>query len=181
MDDFLLEARILFGNPQFWTDGSVQAVIPGMDKENTLYVSNLKDVLFETMIFQGHQIAVMGLNPIGIALAYQLQNNGHNVTLLPSGIESPEVRNRLLGPDVQAFFKRNEITLVPHSAKALRGAQIHCQSGYCSFVCEGRFIEEGTAVEHIETEAGNVFVDSVIIADFSCADAMAFGRKVEVL
>ena len=179
MDDFLLEANILFGNPPFWTDGSVQAMIPGMDKENTFYVSSLNEVLSETMIFQNHHVAVLGLNPIGIALAYQLQNASHSVTLLPSGFESTEVQNRLLSSEIQEFFKRHEITLIPHSAKALRGEQIHCQSGYCSFVCEGRFIEEGTAVEHIVTESGNVFVDSVVIADFSNAEEKADVRKVE--
>ena len=109
-------------------------------------------------------MGIVGINPTGIALAFQLQHIGHGVTLLPSGCESSTVRDRLGNPEVPAFFERQGIVFKPHVVKALRGEQIHCQSGYCAFVCEGRFIEEGNIVECIVTDAGNVFVDLVILS-----------------
>ena len=71
--------------------------------------------------------------------------------------------------EVAAFFERHGIAFRPHAAKALRGSQVHCQSGYCPYVCEGRFIEESAEVGRIVTDAGNVFADIVILAAFSKA------------
>ena len=168
MENYLLEeASILFGNPHLWTDPLRHNTISGMERENTFHVSQaerLDDVVPGALIREIRNIGVVGINPTGIALAFQLQNLGHRVTLLPSGFESSTVRARLGNLEVSTFFERHDIAFKPHVAKALRGEQIHCQSGYCPFICEGRFIEEGTSVERIVTDEGNFFVDMVILA-----------------
>ena len=167
LENYLLEASILFGNPQLWTDPMRHNTIRGMEKENTFHVSQtegLDDVVPGTLIREIRNVGVVGINPKGIALAFQLQHLGHSVTLLPSGFESSTVGARLENLEVFAFFERYGIAFRPYVVKALRGEQIHCQSGYCSFVCEGRFIEEGNIVERIVTDAGNFFVDLVILA-----------------
>ena len=167
MENYLLEASILFGNPHLWTDPLRHNTIPGMERENTFHVSQaerLDDVVPGTLIRALRNTGVVGINPTGIALAFQLQHLGHRLTLLPSGFESAMVRARLGDPEVSAFFERHGIAFMPHVAKALRGEQIHCQSGYCPFICEGRFIEEGDIVESIVTDVGNIFVNLVILA-----------------
>ena len=170
MENYLLEAGILFGNPQSWTDSVRQIIIQGMGRENIFHVSQaerLYDLVPDALIRDIRKIGVIGINPTGIDLAFQLQHLGRRVTFLPSGFESSTVQARLGTPEVSAFFERHGIDFRPHAAKALRGEQIHCQSGYCPFVCEGRFIEEGNRVERIVTGAGNVFVDLVILAAFN--------------
>ena len=170
MEKYLLEAIALFRNPQLWTDSARHNIIQGMGRENIFHVSqavSLYDLVPGALIQTIRKVGVIGINPTGIVLAFQLQHLGRKVVFLPSGFESSTVQARLGTPEVSAFFERHGIDFRPHAAKALRGEQIHCQSGYCPFVCEGRFIEEGNRVERIVTGAGNVFVDLVILAAFN--------------
>lgn len=172
MDKYLLEASRLFGNPQLWADFRQPHDLPGSERGNVFQLfpaESLDDVVPGPLVAKTRNVAVIGINPVGIAAAFQLKQRGRSVTLLPSGFESAAVRELQGKPEISAFFEGRGITFRPHAAKSLRGSQVHCQSGYCPYVCEGRFIEESAEVGRIVTDAGNVFADIVILAAFGKA------------
>ncbi len=173
MDEYLLEAIRLFGNPQPWADCLQLHDLPGMERKNVFQLSPaeaLDAVVPGPLVGKTRNVAVIGINPTGIAAAFRLKQLGRSVTLLPAGVESAAVRAMQGKNEVTVFFERHGIAFQPHAAKSLRGSQVHCQSGYCPYVCEGRFIEESAEVGRIVTDAGNVYADIVILA--------AFGRAV---
>ena len=157
----------LLDHPQKWKASDDSIVLVGMERPQVFFAPNpeaLKDVLAALSEIKSKNVAVLGFNPTGFMAAFQLKQSGYRVSLLFSGVESPEVITSAKTTGVADFFAKSGLVFWPHPAKALRGSQIHCQSGYCSFVCEGRFIEESDAVGRVLTDGGNVYADIVLIA-----------------
>ena len=139
-----------------------------MERPNAFRVTppaTLERVVPAELMVKNRNVAVIGIHPLGIAAAFYMKFQGCRVTLLPSGAETVEVRKRIGAPEVSEFFSTQGITLRPQAAKKLRGSQVHCQSGYCGFVCEGRFIEESAEVGCVMTEGDTVYADLVILVD----------------
>lgn len=158
----------LLEHPQKWKVSKEPIVLAGMERPQVFFASNTEEltaVLAELSEIKSKNVAVLGFNPTGFMAAFQLRQSGYKVSLLFSGFESPEIIVPARTQGVADFFAENRLVFWPHAAKALRGSQVHCQSGYCSFICEGRFIEESEAVGRILTDGGNVYADIVLIAD----------------
>lgn len=168
VEQYLANALALFGNPAQWTRSSAEERLPGLDRPQVFQVSapaELTEVLASIEEARIRKVAIVGLNPTAFMAAFELTRQKHEVTLLPSGREVPAVQALLPQPEVAAFFDRHGISFRLDAAKRLRGSQVHCQSGYCGFVCEGRFIEESEEVGCVLTESGPIFADAVIVAE----------------
>lgn len=166
---YLAEAATRFDNPTQWTDPAPQEPIPGLERPQVVLVSNRVDLagsLAPIIAAKIRNVAVVGVNPTGFAAAFLLAKHGCKVSLLPSGKETADVRDSLQKTAVGVFFDQQGIRIHSNAAKQLRGSQVHCQSGYCGFVCEGRFIRESEEVGCIVTEGGPIYADSVIIAEY---------------
>ena len=162
------DALALFSNPSQWIDPLLRREIPGMERPNVFRITapaTLESVVPSDLMVKNRKVAVIGIHPKAIAAAFHIMCQGCRVTLLPSGVETDEVRKRTGDQEVVSFFAMKGITLRAQAAKKLRGSQIHCQSGYCGFVCEGRFIEESAEVGCVMTEGDTVYADLVILVD----------------
>ena len=63
MENYLLEAGVLFGNPQLWTDSARQIIIQGLGRENIFHVSQaerLYDLVPDALIRDIRKIGVIG-------------------------------------------------------------------------------------------------------------------------
>ena len=162
------DAIALFFNPSQWIDPLLRREVPGTERPNVFRITapaTLESVVPPDLMVKNRKVAVIGIHPMGIAAAFHINSQGCRVTLLPSGVETAEVRKRTGDEEVVSFFATQGIILRTQAAKKLRGSQIHCQSGYCGFVCEGRFIEESEEVGCIITEGDTVYADLVILVD----------------
>ena len=168
MNKVFEEALVLFGKPLQWIDPSLCKALSGMERPNAFRVTppaTLEEVVPAELMEKTRNAAVIGIHPLGIATAFQIKEKGCCVTLLPSGCETGAVKNFLGTPEISAFFAKHGIALRPQAAKQLRGSQVHCQSGYCGFVCEGRFIEESAEVGRVITEGETVYAEIVVLVD----------------
>lgn len=166
MKQAIEEAIRLFGGPDCWT-AAVATDLPGAERPQVFVAAaaatgaELAAMAHERRICN---IAVIGVNPVGLSVAFTLRQQGRRVTLLPDGGETAAVAAVLAQPATAEFFGRHGIVLHPGKATALRGSQVHCQSGYCGFICEGRFIEESEEVGRVLTADGTVYADMVVLA-----------------
>jgi hypothetical protein len=170
IDRLMDEAVRLFDQPSRWTDSPIEHVISGTERNNVFYISgivSLERTVFPLLLQGKKEAAVLGVNPTGLATAFLMQRHGFHVTLIPAGNEADFVKNRFGRSAIRDFFAAHHIEFWPHTAIAIKGEQIHCQSGYCSFVCKGRFIQEGEDAERILTEQGYVLANAVVLADES--------------
>jgi hypothetical protein len=168
IDTAVTEFCSLLGNPPQWLSGSRKDTLPGTERSNVFQLSEHTGVANIIELLESAQIrsvAIIGINPAAFSAGLTLNRRQFNVSLIASGLEVASVRDGLYQSAVSSFFERNGITLHPYPAKSLKGSQIHCQSGYCGFVCEGRFIEEGDAIGCVMTENGNVYVGAAVIAN----------------
>lgn len=168
MKKLVEDAFVLFGTPLQWMDSSLHIDISGMERPNTFRVTppaTLEEVVPAELLAKTRNAAVIGIHPLGIATAFHIKEQGCRVTLLPSGCESAAVKKLLGAPEVSAFFATHGVTLRPQAAKQLRGSQVHCQSGYCGFICEGRFLEESAEVGRVMTEGETVYAEIVVLVD----------------
>ncbi len=163
--NYLSEAESLFDHPAQWTSARVLEPLPGLDRPQVFSLSDLAElpeILASLAAAQIGSVAVIGINPTAFLTAAALRHQNCKVTLLPSGRESDAIRSVLSKTAIADFFSLRGITFHLHTAKQLRGSQVHCQSGYCGFVCEGRFIEESKEVGCVLTAGGAVYADAVI-------------------
>lgn len=167
LTNYLNDVAALFGHPLQWTSSRVREALPGLERPQVFSLINLAglpDILSSLAAAKIGKVAVLGINPTAFSAALALRQQNCKVTLLPSGCESDAIQSVLSRPDIAAFFAQHQITLHPHTAKQLRGSQVHCQSGYCGFICEGRFIEESKEVGCVLTTGGTIYIDAVIVA-----------------
>ena len=156
----------LFNNPPQWSNGRCKTPLPGSDRHHVYHLCECTDpdnIAATLEAAKIHSIALIGISPAAWSVGLALKHRQFKVTLIASGSETAYVKNRLQAGDVGAFFQHHGIILHPNAAKSLQGSQIHCQSGYCGFVCEGRFIKESEEVGCVITESGNVYADAVMI------------------
>ena len=168
MNKEIEDALVLFSKPLQWIDPLLSRKVTGMERPNAFRITPpaaLEDVVPAELMVKNCNVAVIGIHPMGIAAAFHLKHQGCRVTLLPSGVETAEVRKRAGDQQVASFFATQGITLRTQAAKKLGGSQIHCQSGYCGFVCEGRFIKESAEVGCVMTDGDTVYADLVILVD----------------
>lgn len=168
IDELMDEAIRLFDQPLQWTDSPMEQVILGTDRKNVFRVSetvSLENIVFQLSAQRNNDVAVLGVNPTGFAAALLMQNQGFRVTLMPAGNETDFVKDMFGRSAIRDFFTAHHIEFWPHAAITIKGVQVHCQSGYCSFVCKGRFIQEGEDVERVLTEKGSICVEAVVLAD----------------
>ena len=156
-----------FENPAQWTVGSYNnAHLQGSDRPNVFHLdslSGLDEIASQLEKAQIRNIVLIGITPVAFSAGMTLQQRNFNVALIASGLETASVQTSLQKNTVASFFDRSGITFHPRIATLLKGSQVHCQSGYCGFVCEGRFITESAAVGCIVTAGGNIYADAVII------------------
>ena len=168
MDIAVNEICNLFGNPSQWSTGQRKMPLPGSDRPHVFHLSHCSELSSITTALEAakiHSVAIIGINPIAFLVGLALKKFQFKISLVASGLESSFVIAHLQTDAVTSFFERHGIILHPHAAKSLRGSQVHCQSGYCGFVCEGRFIKESDEVGCIITERGNVYADAAIIVE----------------
>ena len=167
MDAVVNDLIDLFGAPTQWSSGLPEKSLPGKDRPHVFCLNGMSEfaaTLFALDSAQIRNVALIGINPTSLSVALSLQQRSFKVSLLPSGRETALVQAALQTEEALSALKRNGITYHPFPATSLQGSQIHCQSGYCGFICEGRFIKESEEVGCVVTESGNVYVDAVIIA-----------------
>ncbi len=168
MDIAFKELLNLFGNPSQWSTGLSQKPLPGSNRPHVFYldgVQGLKAILVMLESARIRNVAIIGINPTALSAGLALKQRDFKVTLLSSGLETTFVQTALQTDNVIRSLKRHGILYYPYFATSLRGSQVHCQSGYCGFICEGRFIKESEEVGCVVTVNGNVYVDAVIIAE----------------
>ena len=158
----------LFGNPSQWLISPRQTPLPGSDRPHVFHIfqsTELASIKTALEVAKIGSVAIIGITPIAVSVGLELKRLQFKVSLIASGFETALVNEKIRSADVAAFFQHQGIILHPHPAKSLRGSQVHCQSGYCGFVCEGRFIKESDEVGCIITERGNVYADAAIIVE----------------
>ena len=166
MNEELQLACAIFEHPERWTNPTVKYSVAGAERSNIIRVrcvNKLDEMASDAVIGRIRHVAVVGINPQAIGLALLLRERGRQVVLMPSGHETTVVKAKLRNAAVEAFFRQRGITCRTCPPLAFRGAQIHCQSGYCPYICEGRFIEESEAVGRILTDEGTVYADMVFL------------------
>ena len=169
MKQMISEFCDAFENPSKWTLGSGDKnPLPGSDRPNVFHLddpSGLDEI--SSLLEHAHirSIAVIGITPFAFSAGLTLQQRSFKVTLVASGSETALVQTNLQKNTVVSFFNRCGISCHPHTALSLKGSQVHCQSGYCGFICEGRFIKESEAVGWVVTNGGNIYADAVIIIE----------------
>lgn len=156
-----------FENPAQWTIGS-QSPLPGSDRPNVFQLDSLTGLNEIASLLEKAQIrniVLIGITPVACSAGLTLQQRNFKVALIASGLETALVQTNLKKNAAASFFSRYGITCHPLTAISLKGSQVHCQSGYCGFVCEGRFIKESDAVGCVVTRGGNIYADAVIIVE----------------
>ena len=158
----------LFGKPTQWSTGLSQKPLPGSDRPHVFYLDSMQGLEAILIALESAQIcnvAIIGINPTTLSAGLVLKQRNFKVMLLASGLETALVQTALQTDAVLRSLERHGLIYHPSPARSLQGSQVHCQSGYCGFVCEGRFIKESEEVGCVVTEGGNVYVDAVIIAE----------------
>jgi hypothetical protein len=158
----------LFGNPSHWSTGQRKTSLPGSGRPHVFHIfqsTELANITTALEVAKIRSVVIIGINPIAFSIGFALKQLQFKVSLVASGQETPNVIERLHTSEVASFLECHGIIVHPCPAKSLRGSQVHCQSGYCGFVCEGRFIKESDEVGCIVTERGNVYADAVIIVE----------------
>ncbi len=158
----------LFGNPPQWMIGPRQTPLPGSDRPHVFHIfqsTELASITTALEVAKIGSVAIIGITPIAVSVGLALKRLQFKVSLIASGLESSFVMEQLQTNAVASFFEYHGIIVHPYPAKSIRGSQVHCQSGYCGFVCEGRFIKESDEVGCIITGRGNVYADAAIIVE----------------
>jgi len=168
MDIAVNEIINQFGNPSQWSTGLSQKPLPGSDRPHVFHLAGMQglNTIWGTLeSARISNVAIIGITPTTLSAGLALKQRNFKVMLLASGLETALVQIALQTDNVSRSLKRHGLIYHPHPATSLRGSQVHCQSGYCGFICEGRFIKESEEVGCVVTEGGNVYVDAVIIAE----------------
>jgi len=166
LEQSLVEICDAFGNPAQWSTQSNKDSLPGANRPHVFQLANCAGIEGIATLLENakiRNIAVIGINPIAISAGLILEQRNFKVSLIASGAETTSVQAAMQNDTVASLFKRYGITFYPRTAKSLKGSQVHCQSGYCGFVCEGRFIKESEEVGCVVTDGGPIFADAVII------------------
>ncbi len=168
MEQALVDICDAFGNPAQWSTQPNKDSFPGANRPHVFQLakgSGIEEIVTLLENARIRTIAVIGINPTAISAGLILKQRNFKVTLIASGAETASVQAAMQNSTVTSFFERYGITFQPRTAKSLKGSQVHCQSGYCGFVCEGRFIKESEEVGCVVTDGGPIYADAVIIVE----------------
>lgn len=167
MNDNELE-RLLqtLGNPIEMINLEFFADLVGSDRPNVFHITDTGDLAPIIERLKAARIStaiVAGIGQSGILACARLKQAGFRVTLIPGGGEPPELLEKLQQEQIRTMFNEQGFELFPHPPTAIRGSEVHCQSGYCGFVCKGRFIEESQEAGCVQTRKGKIYADSVFL------------------